>query len=339
MNKKEKLKKSYSELDITGKSPPVDDVPAVESSHTSVQSRSCSITHCGFIAIVGRPNVGKSTLLNALLERQLAIATRKPQTTRHTMLGVDCVDNTQMIYIDTPGIHQAQDNPLNRYMNKIARQSLHDVDLILWVLAGTQWRDDDAWMLKLLQQRAAESNLLIVINKVDLVRSKQDLLPCMDKLRKSFPQAEVMAICANKKQDIQPLKRVIMRYMPQGSAYFPENQLTNRSKEFIAAEFIREQLILQLGQELPYVSTVTIDKCSLEKSCLHIAAVIWVAKDSQKPMVIGKGGQTLKRISTSSRLRIQAYFKTKVYLQVWVKIKTNWMDDAASLQQLGFDQE
>ncbi len=299
------------------------------------------VTHSGFVAIIGRPNVGKSTLLNALLGQKLAIATRKPQTTRHTLLGVDHVGTKQIVYVDTPGIHQGHAKPLNRYMNKVAQAALIDVDVILFVLSGMQWTQDDELVQKLLQDSTATEKLpkvILVINKVDLISDKERLLPFIAERQKQYPFADVLVISAKKQQYLQQLKQEIVKYLPQGPAYFPEDQITNRDISFLAAEMVREQLILQLGQELPYVTAVTIENIEKTKPCLRIAAIVWVAKDSQKPLIIGKSGQSLKRIATSARLRMQEHFKQKVFLQVWVKVKKNWTEDKASMRQLGLDE-
>lgn len=294
------------------------------------------ITHSGFITIIGRPNVGKSTLLNTLLGQHLAIATRKPQTTRHSIMGVDSHQHTQMIYVDTPGIHHEHKRPLNRYMNKVAQRALKDVDIILWVVSGTQWQAEEDHIAKLVKQQPAK--VILVINKVDLIADKESLLPYIKRLEATETFDQLVLVSAKKQQYITELKQIILDYIPPGPAYFPVDQLTNRSSSFLAAELLREQLILQLSQELPYSTAVSIEQMKRERSCLRIAAVIWVAKSSQKPLIIGKEGANLKRISTSARLKMQVFFKSKVFLQVWIKVKKNWMDDSSTLKEVGLDE-
>jgi GTP-binding protein Era len=293
---------------------------------------------CGHIAIIGRPNVGKSTLLNHLIQQKISITSKKPQTTRQRILGIKTVGRDQMIYVDTPGIHQAAPRALNRYMNRAATSAVFDVDLILFVVDGLHWMPDDEWVLKKIEH--ATVPVMLVVNKIDKISDKTSLLPHLETLSKKYKFAEVVPLIAKSNQDAQMLEKIIMSYLPQGEFIFDEDQLTDRSERFLAAEIIREKLMRQLGQELPYDLTVAIEEYKAEQQAtrilLHISAVIYVEKQGQKIIVIGEKGAGLKAVGEKARLDMEKLFGNKVFLKLWVKVKRGWADDERGLQGLGF---
>lgn len=292
------------------------------------------LTRAGFIAIVGRPNVGKSTLLNKILDKKISITSNKPQTTRHAIQGVKTVDNVQMIFVDTPGIHQKAKRALNRYMNKTARQALKDVDIILFVVDGVKWTQEDKIVLEEVKQ--AKGIKFLLINKVDTIADKAQLLPHIEALAKDNSFDEVLPISAEKGINIDVLSYKLMQLMPSSPFYFPLESLSNRSLEFHLAEMVREQLMRQLGAELPYSATVVIDEMVDETSVFRLSAIIWVERDSQKGIVIGDKGERLKSIGQKARLAMEEYMGKKVFLRLWVKVKENWSDDLASLEKMGY---
>jgi GTPase len=295
-------------------------------------------TRCGYVAIIGRPNVGKSTLLNHLIGQKLSITSRKPQTTRHRILGIKTTVHQQIIYVDTPGLHQAAGRALNRYMNRAAGSAIHDVDVVLFVVEAMRWTDDDEWVLKKIQH--VEAPIILVVNKIDKIADKSRLLPILEQLSAKRAFASVVPICAKVATDVGVLEHEIEKYLPENAFVYPPDQFTDRSERFLAAEIIREKLMRGLGQELPYDLTVEIEQFKLEKtpkkSVLHISAVIYVEKAGQKAIVIGEHGERLKAIGTKSRLDMEKLFQQKVFLQLWVKVKSGWADDEKSLRNLGF---
>ncbi len=293
---------------------------------------------CGHIAIIGRPNVGKSTLLNHLIQQKISITSKKPQTTRQRILGIKTVDHQQMIYVDTPGIHQDAPRALNRYMNRTASSAVFDVDLILFVVDGLQWWPDDEWTLKKITHATAP--VILVVNKIDKISDKTSLLPHLETLSQKYKFAEVVPLIAKSNQDAEMLEKIIMNYLPKGEFVFDEDQLTDRSEKFLAAEIIREKLMRHLGQELPYDLTVEIEEYKVEQQAtrllLRISAVIYVEKPGQKIIVIGEKGERLKTVGEKARLDMEKLFGNKVFLRLWVKVKKGWSDDERSLQSLGF---
>lgn len=287
-------------------------------------------TVCGYIAIVGRPNVGKSTLLNAFLGRKISITSRKPQTTRHRILGIKTLSDTQMIFVDTPGLHQDGENLMNRYMNHTASRALSDVNCVLWVVDATLWTDDDTMVCEKLNK--ISQPILLVINKTDKLENQDDLLPLIEKLAKRAPRATIVPISAKKQFNLDELEKCIKVYLPHNPFFFAPEQLTDRSEHFLIAEFIREKLVRNLGQELPYATMVAIDSFTEQKKVLHIRATIWVEREGQKGIVIGRGGEMLKRIGQQSRLMIEKFFDQKVFLQLWVKVKESWSEDERILK-------
>lgn len=292
---------------------------------------------CGFVAFVGRPNVGKSTLLNHLLGQKLSITSRKPQTTRHRILGIDTFDQVQMIYVDTPGLHRHEPRAINRLMNRAASSSISDVDVVVFVVEPNRWNDDDQLVLEYLKK--VQCPVILFVNKVDQLTDKAALLPQLQQLSERFDFCEIMPGSALKGTQVAELKSRLVKLMPQGEFIFPEDYYTDRSERFLAAEIIREKLIRQLGAELPYSITVEIEQFKTEESgMLRINGLILVERSGQKSIVIGKGGSRLKQVGSEAREDISRLFGQKVFLELWVKVKDGWADDERALRSLGFDE-
>lgn len=289
---------------------------------------------CGYVAIVGRPNVGKSTLLNHILGQKLAITSRKPQTTRHNMLGIKTEDNVQAIYVDTPGLHKQNDKALNRYMNKTASAALKDVDVVVFVVDRTRWTEEDQLVLERLQY--VQGPLLIAVNKADRLEDKTELLPYLEWLAQQLPNAEVVPISALHGQNLDTLERLVAERLPESEHFFPEDQITDRSSRFLAAELVREKIMRQLGAELPYQVTVEIEDFTQEGRILHIHALILVEREGQKKIIIGEKGERIKRIGQEARQDMEVLFDSKVMLNLWVKVKGGWSDDERALHSLGY---
>jgi GTP-binding protein Era len=289
---------------------------------------------CGFVAIVGRPNVGKSTLLNHILGMKLSITSRKPQTTRHQILGVKTVDNTQTIYVDTPGIHQRRGSAINKYMNRAATSVLNDVDVILFVVQANKWTEEDQAIIE--RFKKVSCPILLVVNKIDTLSSKKELLPIIEELSTHYDYAEILPVSALNGINVEMLEQKIAPLLPENEYIYPEDQVTDRSMRFLASEIIREKLIRELGQELPYTSTVSIDKYDDAPDIVHIHATIYVESEGQKAIIIGKKGSRLKSIGTKSREDISKMIETKVYLNLWVKVREGWSNDERALRGLGY---
>jgi len=291
-------------------------------------------TRCGYVAIVGRPNVGKSTLLNHLLGFKLSITSRKPQTTRHNMLGILTEDNSQIIFVDTPGIHQDQPKALNRYMNRAAGSAMKDVDVIVLVVDRNRWSDAD----EAVAQQVVRQNLpvIIAVNKTDRLEDKADLIPCLEELQRRFPHADVLPMAALQGLNLDRLKQLICDKLPESEFFYPEEQVTDRSQRFIAAELVREKIMRQLGAELPYEATVEIEEWRWEGEVLHIYALVLVERDGQKRIIIGERGDRLKKIGKAARLEMEALLDARVMLHLWVKVKSGWSDDERALKSLGY---
>jgi GTP-binding protein Era len=289
---------------------------------------------CGYVAIVGRPNVGKSTLLNHIMGQKLSITSRKPQTTRHRILGIVTHDNTQAIYVDTPGIHGEERKAINRYMNRAATAALRDVDLVLFVVDGLKWSPDDDLVME--KVRASGLPAMLVINKVDAVEDKEALLPRIEELIRLHGFVEVVPVSALKGHNLDRLQELVAARLPVSPPFFPEDQITDRSSRFLAAEIVREKIMRQLGEEVPYELTVEIEEFKEEGRLKRIGALILVERDGQKAIVIGDGGQRLKQIGTEARQDMERLFGGKVMLSLWVKVKSGWSDDERALKSLGY---
>ncbi|WP_264774049.1 GTPase Era [Coxiella burnetii] len=292
-------------------------------------------TYCGYAAIIGRPNVGKSTLLNQLLEQKISITSRKPQTTRYQILGVKTFKDIQVIYVDTPGLHAGTERTINRYMNRTARGALRDVDAIVFVIEP-HWESQDAWVLDNLKE--IETPVFLVINKVDKIKNRAELLPLIEKVSSLYAFQKIIPLSAKTGDQVGTLEQAVHQLMPESPFYFPPEQVTDRSDQFMASEIIREKLMRLLGQEIPYSLAVTLIEFRKEEKIIRISAVIWVEKKSQKGIVIGKGGERLKRVGTNARLDMEKWFGKRVFLQLWVKVKSGWADNERLLRELGFEE-
>ena len=292
------------------------------------------VTRCGYVAIVGRPNVGKSTLLNHILGQKLAITSRKPQTTRHNMLGIKTEGEVQAVYVDTPGLHKHNDKALNRYMNRSASTALKDVDVVVFVVDRTRWTDEDQMVLEKVQH--VQCPILLAVNKADRLEDKSELLPHLEWLVSQLPQAEVVPISALHGQNLDTLERLVAEHLPESEHFYPEDQITDRSSRFLAAELIREKIMRQLGAELPYQITVEIEEFKQEGRVLHIHGLILVERDGQKKIIIGDKGERIKRIGQDARKDMETMFDSKVMLNLWVKVKGGWSDDERALRSLGY---
>ena len=290
--------------------------------------------HCGYVAIVGRPNVGKSTLLNYIIGQKLSITADKPQTTRHQILGVKTTEATQVVYVDTPGIHTGGKKAINRYMNKAATSITKDVDVIVFIVQALKWTDEDQSVLNKLK----ESNvpIILAVNRIDWVTDKSRLLPYLKDVQAKHDFTQIIPISALKGTHVDELENLIQEHLPENEPFFPEDQLTDRSVRFLAAEIIREKLFRELGEELPYQTTVDIESFKEEGELTKIHAIVLVETKGQKSIVIGKKGDRLKSMSTNARHDIEQLIDGKVFLRVWVKVRKGWSDDEQALSSLGY---
>ncbi len=287
---------------------------------------------CGYVALIGKPNTGKSTLMNALVGEKLSITAHRPQTTRHQILGIKTGEDFQCIFVDTPGIHDNNSKAIHRYMNRAATSMLDDADLICVLLDINHFNQDDE---KILRRIAGYGNVLVVVNKVDQL-SREACLPLMQKISQLVPEFECVPVSALTGDNLDRLQQLIVVRLPAGVPHFPDDQLTDKSMRFISAEIVREKLFRALKQELPYSITVSIDHYIEEADITRISATIWVERKSQKAIVIGKGGSQLKKIGSLARADIERLVGNKVYLQLWVKIRADWADDEQSLAAFGY---
>ncbi len=290
---------------------------------------------CGFIALIGRPNVGKSTLMNHLLKQKISITSRKPQTTRHRILGINTTEAGQAIYMDTPGMHSSEKRALNRYLNRTAETALLGVDVIVWLIDGLSWHDYDEVIFKKLEQ--AGLPVILAVNKVDKVKDKDAILTFFAEAQHRFPFEHLVPISALKGTNLDQLESLIMALLPESDLIYPEDQITDRPERFLAAEIVREKLTRRLGDELPYALTVEIERYEEKPRITKIYAIIWVERLTQKNIVIGKQGEMLKKVGTDARFDIEKLIGQKVYIQLWVKVKKGWSDNERAMHGLGFN--
>lgn len=292
-------------------------------------------SRCGYIAIVGRPNVGKSTLLNYLLGQKLSITSRKPQTTRHQVLGIVTEGDDQMIFVDTPGMHREQPKAINRFMNRAATSVLGHVDVVLFLVDRTRWTPEDDLVARALEE--VKAPVALVINKIDMLDDRNVLLPWAESLSAQNRFDAVIPISALRANNLEQLRHYIRSHLPEAPHFFPDDQITDRTERFLAAEFIREKIVRQLGDELPYSTAVEIEAFRQKGRVLHIDALIYVERDGQKKIVIGDKGSRLRAIGTDARKDMEQAFDSKVMLKLWVKVKSGWSDDDRALRSLGYE--
>lgn len=289
---------------------------------------------CGYAAIVGRPNVGKSTLLNRLVGQKLAITSHKAQTTRHSILGIRTLPGGQIVYVDTPGIHQRADHAMNRYLNRTARNVLRDVDLLLFLVEAGRWTPEDEGVLNNVRQIGVP--VILVVNKVDLIKDRPSLLPYLAKLSERMDFHALVPISARRGSQVEQLQQLVLQTLPKGENFFPEDQITDRPERFFAAELLREQLTRRYAKELPYALSVEIETFEEEGPLYRIGAAIWVERSGQKRILIGHQGQAMKETSTQARLAMEEFFQRRVFLSVWVRVKKSWSNDESALSRLGY---
>lgn len=294
-----------------------------------------TVTKSGYVAIIGRPNVGKSTLLNSLLGEKISIISPKPQTTRFQILGIKTVGSAQIIYIDTPGMHRDEKRAMNRYMNRIANSVMLDADVIVFMIDALSWRNEDENVLQKLKQ--IDKPIILAINKIDLLNDKSELLPIITKLKDKLAFKHIVPISAEESINTEALEEEIAKLLPEGPQLFPEDQITDKSMRFQVAEIIREKLIQTTEEELPYTTTVEIEQFQESEKLIEISAIIWVERHGQKVIVIGKKGARLKKIGMQARREMEKRLNKKVFLRLWVKIKENWTDDEKALRNLGYE--
>ena len=290
----------------------------------------------GYVALIGRPNVGKSTLMNAVLGQKVSIVTYKPQTTRQRVAGIKTTEKGQVVYVDTPGIHASAGRALNRYMNRVAKATFRDVELILFLLEAGRYTRQDKGIAKLLARVDVPG--FLVVNKVDTIGDKATLLSYLAEVTEGCDYDEVLLVSALKGDGVDELEQRILDRLPFSMPFYDEDQITDRSERFLAAEFLREALTLRLHQELPYSLTVDIERFARENGVLRISAVIWVERESQKQIVIGKGGQALKQVGREARQAMEELFGEKVFLETWVKVSRDWSRNEKMLERFGFEE-
>lgn len=289
---------------------------------------------CGLIGIVGRPNVGKSTLLNQILDQKISITSRKPQTTRYQILGIRSEDAEQMIFVDTPGWQHAPKNRMNRLMNRQVKQALSEVDFIIMMADCRGWVKEDEDVAKMVLASGVPAMMLL--NKQDLIKDKKELLPLIASFtEKDYAFSEFVPFCARTGKGIGVVLEQACRYLPERPFIFPKDQVTDRPERFLAAEIIREKIMHFLGDEIPYTTSVVIDDFEELEDITNILATVWVERESQKPIVIGKKGSLLKRIASDARVDIEKMLQNKVFLKIWVKTKKGWLDNSDALKTIG----
>jgi GTP-binding protein Era len=289
----------------------------------------------GFAALIGRPNVGKSTLLNALVGVKLSIVTPRPQTTRHRILGVLTLPQAQIAFVDTPGLHLKAARALNKAMNRTASAALADADLVVLVVEALRFTPEDQLALERIVRAARPA--IAVVNKVDRVRPRARLLPYLAELAGRHPFSAIVPVSALREENIAELRSIIAAHLPHSPALFPAGELTDRSLSFRIAETIREKLTLELNQEVPYGIAVEVERVTEEQGMLSVDAAIWVDREGQKPIVIGARGERLKRVGRAARLALNALLGRRLHLNLWVKVRANWADNARALRELGVE--
>ncbi|MDP2560887.1 GTPase Era [Psychrobium sp. 1_MG-2023] len=294
-------------------------------------------TYCGFVAIVGRPNVGKSTLLNKILGQKISITSRKPQTTRHRVMGIDTEGTHQTIYVDTPGLHSEEKRAINRLMNRAAASSLGNVEMVFFLVEGTQWTGDDEMILNKLRKSCGNTKVVAVVNKEDNVQMRADLLPHLQWLGTQYDFDHIMPISAKHGDGVPKLIELARDSLIPSDHFFPEDYITDRSQRFMASEIIREKLMRFTGDEIPYSVTVEIEAFTMQPNgVFNVSALILVEREGQKRMIIGKKGEKLKQIGREARKDMEEMFENKVFLELWVKVKSGWADDERALNSLGY---
>ncbi len=288
----------------------------------------------GYVSIVGRPNVGKSTLLNQILGQKVSIVTAKPQTTRQRLAGIKTTPQGQVVYVDTPGIHHSAQRALNRYMNRVAKASFRDVDLVMFLVEAGNWSRQDEYVAKALA--TVDVPVMLVLNKIDLIPDKESLLTFVDKNFRSDDYDNIMMVSAKKGSGVEALEKQVLGQLPFSRPFYDEDQFTDRSERFLAAEMIREQLTLRLHQELPYALTVQIEEFKRKGKLLTIGAIIWVERDSQKQITIGKKGIVLKQVGSNARVVLEELFGEKIFLRLWVKVSRDWSDNDKLIERFGY---
>lgn len=293
-------------------------------------------TRCGYVALVGRPNVGKSTLMNRILGTKVSIVTAKPQTTRQQVAGIKTSEAGQVIYLDTPGIHEAASRALNRHMNRIAQAALREVDLVLFLVEADRWSKQDEYVARTLSR--VDVPVVLVVNKIDLIPDKSRLMTFLKDKVDASRFDKVLLVSAKNGNGVAEIEKTVMHYLPFSRPFYDSDQYTDRSERFLAGELIREQLMMRLHQELPYSLAVEIEEFKREDKLLRLGAIVWVERQGQKQIVIGKDGNVLKQVGTGSRKELEKLFEQKVFLRLWVKVSPNWSDDERAMRQLGFDE-
>jgi GTPase len=294
-------------------------------------------TRCGYIALVGRPNVGKSTLLNRLIGQKISITSRRPQTTRHRIIGIKTLANAQLVYVDTPGLHGYSGRAMNRHMNRTASMAIRDVDVVVFLVEGLRWTPDDDLVLAELER--LDCPVILAVNKVDLIADKEILLPGLQALSDKRVFTRIIPLSARRGDNVAELESCVESLLPPGAPFFPDDQVTDRSERFLVAERIREKLFRKLTKELPYGLSVEVEHFRRERYTLHIHALIWVERQSQKSIVIGKQGAVLREVGQQARIEIEKMLDSKVNLKLWVKVKEGWADDERALKSLGYSDD
>lgn len=303
----------------------------------STSSANQSPYKSGYVAVIGRPNVGKSTLINQILQQKLSIVSHKPQTTRHQILAIHSTPEAQIVFIDTPGIHNQKGTALNKHLNQTAQSSSHGVDAVLFLVEALKWTDEDLRAAKVMAQSTAKK--ILVVNKVDKVKNKEQMIPFVEKIMGEFELDGVHYISALKNKHIDPLLQAIHQLLPEGPPIFDEDQVSDRSTRFFITELIREQLMERFHQELPYSVTVNIEAYEVKGAMHHIHANIWVERNNQKRIIIGSKGEAIKQIGINARREIEQFIEHKVNLKLWVKVKSSWTDDIRAIESLGYTDE